>query len=363
MTPTLALRGAHLVGSVNQPTATDTMTHVAEQLGEHAARIPDGEVGERFHWMLFQGARLERTPGLRRVDGEPILHEGFDLRPLILDGTVEPGDLEVPELGYAEAALASYADFRALRAAGVVPEGVRFQVSLPSPLAPVTSFVAAPLRAAIFPAYEAAMRREIERITDAIPARELAIQIDLATEFGYIEGVSMGGGALVAWFAPEGAGPALIAEAAAALVAPLAAAVPTAVQLGFHLCYGDVGEKHFVEPMTTQHLVTVANGLLEGVGRRIDWLHLPVPIERDDAEYFAPLAALRLPPQTHLFLGALHHEDGVEGARRRLQAAQPSLARAGVNEVGVATECGFGRGPAERTAPLLALHREIIESE
>ena len=362
MTQNLSIRGAHLVGSINQPTAAATLALLGERLGAHAARIPDGEVGERFHWMLFQGSRLEATPGLARVEMDPIMHEGFDLRPLVLDGTVDAQALVVPQLGYASAAVESYAEFARLRAEGVIAEETRFQVSLPSPLAPVTSFVAQPLRAAVLPAYEAALIREIEAMAAQIPAQDLAIQIDLATEFGYIEGINMGGGVMEAWFAPEGSDPVRIAEAAAALALPLAAAVPAGVELGFHLCYGDVGEKHFVEPGDSAHLVTVANALVAGLERPVHWVHLPVPMERDDAAYFAPLARLALGEGTQLFLGAVHHEDGVEGARRRLEAAAEPLAAAGVTEVGLGTECGFGRGPEERTAPLLDLHVRIIDA-
>ncbi|GAA3860081.1 hypothetical protein GCM10022381_00860 [Leifsonia kafniensis] len=134
------------------------------------------------------------------------------------------------------------------------------------------------------------------------------------------------------------------------------------MQLGFHLCYGDVAESHFVEPPDAAHLVAVANGLCATVSRPINFVHLPVPIERDDDAYFAPLAWLSLDAETDLFLGLVHHEDGVEGAERRIRAAAAPLTAAGVEQYGVATECGFGRGPAERTAPLLALHAAVIEA-
>jgi hypothetical protein len=100
----------------------------------------------------------------------------------------------------------------------------------------------------------------------------------------------------------------------------------------------------------------VIRGLLAAAPRRIDWIHLPVPIERDDGAYFAPLAGLPLPEETALVLGLVHHEDGVDGAMRRIAAAATAVPR-----FGVATECGFGRGPAERTVPLLDLHRAILE--
>jgi hypothetical protein len=58
-------------------------------------------------------------------------------------------------------------------------------------------------------------------------------------------------------------------------------------------------------------------------------------IDRDDA-YFAPLAGLRVPLETAVFLGLAHPVDGVEGAKRRMAAAKKV-----VGEFGVATECGL----------------------
>ncbi|MEO6309284.1 MAG: hypothetical protein ABIO33_01190 [Leifsonia sp.] len=365
MTHTPRVHGAHLVGSLNQPSADDTFRVVAENLGSQLTRIPDGEVGERFHWILFQGAVFDATPGLTRLPIDPIFVAGFDLRPLRLDGSVAAEALEIGPLGYASAAIDSYARFVAGRDAGTIPAHVRFQVCLPSPLAPVTSFVLADDRAAVYPAYERAILRELQAITAAIPAEDLAVQIDLATEFAFIEGVSLGGGPLVAWFAEgaaSAAGWSAVIDGCIELAARVASAVPTEVQLGFHLCYGDVAESHFVEPPDTAHLVAVANGLRASVSRSINWVHLPVPIERDDDAYFGPLAGLSLDSETELFLGLVHHEDGVEGASRRIRAASAPLAAAGVTQFGVATECGFGRGPAERTAPLLALHAAVIEA-
>lgn len=367
MTSLPAVRGAHLVGSVNQPTAADALAIVAQNLSGHVTRYPDGEVGERFHWILFQGTRFDAVAGLQRVPRAPIMVAGFDVRPLTLDGTVPAEELAFGPLGYAEAALAGYRHFKALRDAGTIPTGARFQISLPTPLAPLSVYVAPEDRPAVYPAYAAAIRQEIIDIAAGIPAEDLAIQIDLASEFSYIEQVAMGARRPFPWFleglADDVEVPAEnIIAAVATLAAEVAATVPEHVQLGFHLCYGDVAEKHFVEPADAANLVAVANALSARVVRTIGFLQLPVPIERDDESYFAPLAALALHPETALFLGLVHHEDGTEGGLRRVAAARPALTRAGIEEFGIATECGFGRGPAERTAPLLLLHANIIEA-
>ncbi|GAA1405762.1 hypothetical protein [Oerskovia paurometabola] len=350
------VRGAHLVGSVNLPTAEDTFRTVAAHAGTHLRRIPDGEVGERFHWILFQGARFDAVPGLARLPIEPVIVAGFDVRPHVLDGSVPADELVFGELGYAAAATASYADFVRLRAQGVIPATTRFQVCLPTPLAPVVAFVVPEAREVVYPAYEAAMLREIEAIVAAVPAGDLAIQLDLATEFALVEGANLGAGPAQAWFAIDSDE---VLSGCVARAARVASTVPADVELGFHLCYGDVAEKHFVEPSDTRRLVEVANGLAATVTREIAWFHLPVPIERDDVEYVAPLADLTIDPATELYLGVVHHEDGVEGAQRRLAAAAQVL---GEREIGVGTECGFGRGPSERTGPLLDVHTAVARA-
>ena len=130
--------------------------------------------------------------------------------------------------------------------------------------------------------------------------------------------------------------------------------VPADVEVGFHLCYGDVAEKHFVEPVDAGNLVRFANLLAEASTRRIDWIHLPVPIERDDDAYYAPLDDLHLPAETELYLGLVHREDGAAGAQRRIAAALRH-----VPAFGVATECGIGRAPEGTTRDLLRTHAEV----
>ncbi|MET7747712.1 hypothetical protein [Micromonospora sp. NPDC005367] len=131
-------------------------------------------------------------------------------------------------------------------------------------------------------------------------------------------------------------------------------AVPADVEVGYHLCYGSGKNRHFIEPQDAGRLVTVANTLTDKLARPITWIHLPVPIDRTDPAYFAPLRGLRLSADTELYLGLIHLTDGVEGARRRIGAA-----RAAVDTFGVATECGFGRRAPETIPALLALHAAV----
>ena len=340
-------QGAHLVGSINFDDAETTIRTAAEILGGHLKRIPDGEVGERFHWIGFQPDRIAQAEGIGRVGDEPVLVRGIDFRPVRIEAGVNAADIELRPLGYAEAAIASFEIFSRLKEEGVVPAATRFQVSLPTPLGVVGSFVAEADREAFEPVYEAALAAELQQIVDAIPNDQLAIQWDAALEFAHLEGAGYGAPSKP-WFDDVWAG-------TSERLARQVNRVPEPVEVGVHLCYGDVGETQFTEPTDTGVLTRFANLLAEQVERSLTWVHLPVPIERDDADYFAPLEGLRLSSDTELYVGLVHRQDGVEGAERRLAAAEQHLGR----PFGVATECGFGRAPAGTTVPLFETHRAV----
>lgn len=346
-------QGALLVGSVNLPDAGTTIRTAAEVLGDRLKRIPDGEPGARFHWIAFQPDLIARTPGIERVGDEPILLQGLDLRALRVADGVDPASIEFAPLGYAAAALESWTVFERLADEGVVPEGTRFQVSLPTPAAVVGAYFGPDQQAAVEPSYARALYRELGEILALVPHDRLAIQWDTAVEFALIEAADYDiayGGAYRAWFPDVWAG--VIDRAV-----DQASRVPEGVDLGFHLCYGDAGEEHFVQPKDTANLARFAQALLDRAPRPVQWIHLPVPIDRDDDAYFAPLDDLRLPDGTELYLGLVHREDGQEGAQRRIAAASRHVPR-----FGVSTECGCGRAPREQTVPLLETHREVASA-
>lgn len=331
------VRGALLVGSVPLANSAEVIRTVSEQLGTHLKRIPDGETGARTNWTAWQLDVFAAVPGLESemVDMGYLKRPKFRLKP-----GVKAEDVTFGLLGYAKAAIASYADFKALKAAGKIRKDIRFQVALPTPIAPVVIFVFPQDQIALEPRYEQAMLGELAAITAAIPADQLAIQWDTAIEFAMLEGVL----------------PHALKNPQADIVERLARlgnAVPKGVELGFHLCYGDSGGKHFKEPEDTGKLVSVANGLVRALRRNLNWLHLPVPKQRDDAHYYAPLQRLELKPETELYLGLVHDNDA-EGTRRRIAAASAFVTR-----FGVGTECGFGRRKPDSVAPLLREHAAV----
>lgn len=329
--------GVHLVGSVPLASAEEVFRSASAALGPHLLTLPDGETGVRKDWIAWQYGVLAATPGLEAV---PPGDRAY-LRPQLVRRTPGAPPPAFGALGYADAALASFRLFDRLQREGVVPRHVRFQVSLPTPLAPVTVFVAQADRDAVEPAYEAALLAELARILAGIPHDRLAVQWDVAAEFGLLEGV---------W-------PAHFEDVEHGVLLRLARcahAVPADVALGFHLCYGDFGHRHFVEPPDASRLVRVANALAS-MGRELAWVHLPVPRRWLSPEAFAPLGRLALPPETRRYLGVVHLGDGLDGARRRIARAREVVPR-----FGIATECGWGRRPPEAVPTLLALHAELL---
>jgi SAM-dependent methyltransferase len=228
-----------------------------------------------------------------------------------------------------------------LKRDGIVPVACRFQCSLPTPLAPVFAFVVAEHQPVLEPLYEARLLAEFDAILREIPHDQLAVQWDTNFEFGMLERV------FPVWFADVKGG---ILER----LLRLSRHVPPDVELGYHFCYGDVQHRHFKEPEDAGKLVEIANALSASLGRPLSWVHMPAPRGRMDEAYYAPLAELRLRPETELYLGLVHHTDGVEGTARRIDVARRFAA-----SFGIATECGWGRRPPSTVADLLRVHREL----
>ena len=140
-----------------------------------------------------------------------------------------------------------------------------------------------------------------------------------------------------------------------AVLTEIGDAVPAAIELGYHLCYGSPADEHLVQPKDAGIMVEIINRVTAGVRRPIQFFHLPVSRPRSDDAYFVPLEGLKLRPETELYLGLIHRDDA-EGNATRLAAA-----RRHVRVDGVATECGMARGDPARFPALLAAHAETAE--
>ena len=343
----MATRGNVLfTGSVGLEDGETVFRTLGETIGDRAKRYPDGETGTRHYWIRWLNQIFESHPDFRLLEVRKTTAGFKDIvdRPVyhFVDGA-DLAALEIESFGYAEAALASWREFEKLKNDGAVPSGTRFQVSIPTATAILAGFVRLAERAQAEAAVEGGLHNDVDKITAAIPADELAIQWDVCHEIvGHDGPVSLHYDNLL--------------DDAVERICRHLSWVPEGVEAGIHLCYGDPGHQHIVEPESLATSVAFANAISIGSPRAIQWMHMPVPRGRADDAYFAPLADLQLRPETELFLGLVHHTDGVGGAQTRIATAEKYAP-----EFGIATECGFGRRPPETIPALLQIHADIAD--
>ncbi len=333
----------HFVGSIGLDDAETVFRNLSETVGERAFYYPDGETGVRTNWVGWQAQVFEEHPGFEFDGDRGALTQGAGQSPQYKP-MVGAKDLSFPPVGYAKEALSSYSTFADLKAKGEIPGSIRFQVSLPTPTAVVALFVSPEHRSAVHDAYVDAMQNELADILEAIPHDQLALQWDIAMEV-----IAYDGGPPIHLPKPL--------EDTVALISQLSNDIPVTVHLGYHLCYGDPGHKHVVEPEDLATSVRFANALCKTVQRRSDFVHMAVPRERNDFAYFAPLTGLDI-GDTRLVLGLVHHTDGVDGTRQRMQMAQKQIA-----EFSIATECGFGRREPATIPELLGIHAKVADGQ
>jgi len=316
----------HLVGSIGLDSVPEVFRTVGKVLGARVKRVPDGEVGGRRLWISWQYPLL-RANGFLQVDPQGAARPSTGFRLFRLADGVKGEEIRFGELGYAREARASYLDFLAARKRKELPASARFQVCLPTPVAVISAYVVADDFLAVERAYEQAMLAEVKAICRHIPHRDLCLQWDVCNEMILWDGQAQ-------TMVP---GHGMTRDDLIARLKRICAAVPKDVELGIHLCYGDFDARHFVEPRDAAAMVGFANAITKAVTHKLAYVHMPVPIARDDDAFFRPFRELKLRKGTELYLGVVHG-DGAEATRRRIAAAQ-----AHVGEFGIATECGMAR--------------------
>jgi len=343
----------HFNGSVNLADAGSVMREIVTRVPSGLRRIPDGETGDRGNWIYFQLQKFLQLPWL--VPARPVGEADGEYEELpqlrLADGT-DPAQVSWPDLGYADAYLKSYETFAALRKEGVIPADVRFQVEYPTPLASIGGYIVPEQQQALLGSYEQAMFADLARLLAAVPADEVAVQWDVAVEFGVLEET----------FAPGGA------QAFDAIIVGLARCidqVPAEIPAGLHMCYGDYGHQHFKQPESLALQVRVLNAVAAAARRPVSFVSFTVPQYQREDGYFAPLAQLTADPGTELNFALVPYHPaeqapGTTDAQVRLIDAALAASPGGGRDWGVCTECGLGRASRDEIPALLDLHRHII---
>jgi hypothetical protein len=337
----------YFAGSVPLENSEQVFRTLSHELGGYLSRIPDGETGERIKWIVFQQRMLNEHPAMevdpdqppmpvKQCDGTIFRH----IKRVRMKPGVNPDDV-VFETGYEVAALGSYATFKRLLVDGMIAKGTRFQVALPTPMATGLMYVSPNGRARYLRAYERALLLALEKIVAGIPHQDLCIQFDVCQEVLMFKN-----------YFPE-RDPAY-KDMTFRQFGRLAAAVPPGIELGFHLCYGSPNDRPLVLLDSSAVLVDLMNGIDAAISRSVEFIHVPVPKNADDA-FFAPMKGWRNTQGARLYLGLLQHDDDA-GDRRRIASARKVM-----KTFGVGAECGFGRTNPANIPVILASHRRAAE--
>ena len=340
-------RYVHLIGSVPLADASTVFETVSAALGPRLRRLPDGETGRRLDWITWLEPVFADNPALEKSDEVFRVHATGTARARYrLKQGVAAAQVTFGKLFYADIAAESYRDFARLKHTGKIPAHCRFQVDLVPAHSVIWLFLQDDLHAPLDPKFNEALKREIDKIAAAIPHHELAIQFDVASAvFARLERNDV---------SSYGHSKAEMQDTFSRILTGLGNHVPPGIELLLHFCYGDSNHRHVVELTDMADMVELANRLIAGIRRAIQLIHMPVPRNRTDDAYFAPLRSLKLKAPTELCLGLVHYTDGVPGTRQRMAAAEKY-----VKNFSVATECGFGRRSPDTIPELLRIHAEV----
>ncbi|KAF2172512.1 hypothetical protein M409DRAFT_63175 [Zasmidium cellare ATCC 36951] len=339
------IKGVHLIGSIQAPDAESAMRRVCTGLPGRLKRVPDGETGSRNYFTLWQYYLFKVAPQMM-VSFEDNTESA---KRVFTDEEVDEGIEQLKkagiETGYDDAAIESYAVFKRLRDEGVIPQGVKFQVGIPSVASVVSVFVEAAFQPKVYPIYEEALFRALRVLQDKIPHEDLAIQLDLAVDTAFWEGAY-----LTPWFKDKFNVKDYVTEYLLRMIEH----VDQDVELGIHNCYGDMNHQHWFEPTSLRAVVDRGLRLFEKSSHKINWFHLPVPVSTMETleAFLAPLSDL-VPKlkenNTDLVLGLVQYDDE-GGTRKRIDAASKF-----VSEFEIATECGWGRTPEDQIDNIMEL--------
>ena len=191
------------------------------------------------------------------------------------------------------------------------------------------------------------MIAEVAALCRHIPHRDLCIQWDVCNEMVVWDGQKTD----AVPFADEPR------DKIIARMQRLCAAMPDDVELGLHLCYGDFGGKHFVEPKDAARdgrfrQCAVARDRRTSSPTSTCRCRSTAATTRSTGR----CAISSSTAGTALFLGVVHAKDGAEGTKARIAAAQRYAP-----EFGIATECGMARARSEEIVrSLLKIHADLL---
>lgn len=338
-------RAAHLVGSIPADDANDAMRLALRHLGPQLSCLPDGETGDRHHWIIHIIDGLRSHPDLElKKDGD---WSAYDKTPVFRVRRGHSLRAESLDFGHVAAFEESWPTFTRLRDEQG-NQALAFQAGVPGDL-DMALFTFGPLGAFRHRAvFRQATVREIREIFRR-GGRDVIFQIEVPAELVFVARMPTRLRGLMASFLGRG-------------VARLARDAPDGARFGIHLCLGDMNHRALANMTDATPVVLLANAIVKAwpAGRPLEYIHAPFAaaqeVPRTDPAWYAPLARLKLPPQTRFVAGFVHEDQDLADQRQLRAVIERHVGR----EVGVSTSCGLGR--RARPAAVAALERTAVLS-
>jgi hypothetical protein len=345
----------HFNGSVNLPDGETVMREISSRIPNGVRRMTDGETGDRGYWINFQIQKFGQMPEFETVAVGKAYETDPSAPSMPQFRLTEGASAEMinwPNLGYADAYTESFATFKRMQNEGTIPAGVRLQLQYPTPLASMAGTIAPDDLPKVMPSYEQALFADLDTALERLPHERIAIQWDVAVEFGALEGAM---------------GPKVPLDQIVPGLVRCLEQVPADVPVGMHLCYGDYGHQHFKQPESLQMQVDLVNAVTGAAKRQLNFVSFTVPQGRNDIAYFEPLGGLTTGPETELYFALVpyHPDDQAPGTTaEQIENIDAVLINSpgGARHWGICTECGMGRVDADDLPRLLDLHSQILAS-
>src|SRR5215472_9970942 len=124
--------------------------------------------------------------------------------------------------------------------------GIRFQISLPTPIAPTYNNMVPTDRPALIPVLTTHMLGEVTAIAQALPNERIALQWDVCQE-------------VIAWEGYYEPGPVDFRKETIAELIAIGDGVPATIELGYHLCYGSPADDHVIQPKDAGIMVEIVH--------------------------------------------------------------------------------------------------------
>lgn len=352
----MSRRSSLLIGSMPFDDEEDAMTRALDALGPSLFCVPDGEIGEktptyprgkRAAWVMTAiNQCAEDTKNwevvkdvVRDENGFPVDYSSVPkLRP-------KRRPTEMPNFlhfGYHEYFASSYPIFKRLRAERGLTN-LKFQVGIPTGLG-ITFTMMNQLDALRYAnAFNKRLAFEVNEILK-LGGNDVVIQLEVPGELA------------MAYKLPRW----LVGLPLRSIYA-LVSKINPGAEIGVHICLGDLNNQALTHAKTLEKMVHFSNQMVAHWPKthRLSYIHYPLAEAADppplEAQYYAPLGAIKLPNDVRFVAGFVHEKRTVDEHKQILGAIE----RVRAHPVDVACSCGLGRRPPNVASSLLELTKQV----